>query len=228
MYQDIPTDIREKTHGIVNGFTLMNDESLTDLIQMLSLQMTKNELRECQAYFTKVLNCNPTIDELQFLDRYLTAVFSNPARFPVSQVKTENAFIKGVYESLTEKRKELNPDADENPSLSEIAAIIGQYEKSIHGGKDDKDNGLYVSEASLLAESCAARSVTDVFDTGFYGSVLTSSQELPLKKPRAPFCGGEGVSIAILLAEGDDLTEYFKNASAFLTDAFSILRNPLP
>ncbi len=117
---DIPCEIPTEV-ATVEGFIDLDDNSLRELLNKLSLAMDFDDIKFCQGYF-KTENRNPTITEIKMIDTYWSdhcrhTTFSTT----IDDVTFEDKIHKEAYDRYVETRKDLNRTKPVN--LMDIATL---------------------------------------------------------------------------------------------------------
>lgn len=123
-----------KAVEILNGFTELDENQLSELLSNLGLAMNLADLKVCQKYF-KSENRQPTITEIRVIDTY----WSDHCRHTtfntiIDNVKFEDPEIMSTYKDYMATRKMLN--RKKPVTLMDIGTIAAKYLKKV--GKLDK------------------------------------------------------------------------------------------
>ena len=119
---DIPTSVKT-----LDGFTMLDDSGLSDLIDKLGLAMDLDDIRFCRDYFITEKR-NPTITEIKMIDTY----WSDHCRHTtflttVDNVSFEDEQIEATYKEYLKVREALGRTKPIN--LMDIGTIAAKYLK---------------------------------------------------------------------------------------------------
>ncbi len=158
---------KERVRGIVVNFALLTDNLLNNMRLDVGLNMSVDFLKYLQRHYRDTEKRDPSLDELYFLDRYLTLLGLLASR--VGELYTDTTFIAETYADLCEKLNLIYREQTPPPLGSLACAARIYLERS---GKKSPLDGLAAtaagddSELRLLLSGYLPTVATDVGAAG--------------------------------------------------------------
>lgn len=125
---------------MIRSFGSYTVQQLDQMKRDLSIRMPMPKLAFCASYYRSEKR-DPSIAELEFLDRLSERAENAALSIAPTELLTNDAFVAKTYADVMKKRHELNPDAKNPCTLSEMARLAGAYLERI-GKKEASDNLL--------------------------------------------------------------------------------------
>jgi len=114
----------ERKRGTVRNFASLPDKLLENMRLDVGLDMPVYILKQLQQYYKNTEKRDPTLDELYFLDSYIT--LRRAGEIPITELLTDAPYIVETYADLLEKRALV--DRDTGPLTPDNAAhVVGRY-----------------------------------------------------------------------------------------------------
>ncbi|ABZ85148.1 phosphoribosylformylglycinamidine (fgam) synthase, purl component [Heliomicrobium modesticaldum Ice1] len=141
----------------LDGFIAANDEELRSLMRQLSLAMSFEDVRFCQAYFRDEEQRDPTITEIRVIDTYWSDHCRHTTFFTkIEDVQIEEgAFtgpIRAAYEEYLQSRNLVYGDKERDVCLMDMA-VIAMKEMKKQGHLDDLDESDEINACSIVVQA---------------------------------------------------------------------------
>ena len=125
----VPEDV-----ATVEGFTSMNDQALTEMIQNMGFAMDKDDLQFCRDYFKNTERRDPTVTELRMIDTY----WSDHCRHTTFGTKIKEvsipdgkyaSCIREAYHTYLDTKQELYPQGRDTTLMDIALAAMKKLKK---------------------------------------------------------------------------------------------------
>jgi hypothetical protein len=121
--------------GIIRGFRNYTPQQLDQMGRDLKLSMSPQRLSYCASYYRNAAR-DPLIDEMKFLDCFISAQSSLVSSYAPVSLMTNDEFAARTYADMMQKRKTLAPNASYPCTLSEAFGLTTAY--LAYAGKPSK------------------------------------------------------------------------------------------
>ncbi len=113
--------------GLIKGFDRYSDEQMERMKQDLHISLSLPMLRYCASYYKMREKRDPSIRELQLLDRYASLLAESPRAIALSDFATDDKSVADTYADMIEKRRTLSPNATTPVTVAELSELINPY-----------------------------------------------------------------------------------------------------
>ena len=144
MQYEIPAEV-----AILEGFTQLEEEGLSEFIRQYGLAMDQDDIRFCRDYFRQE-GRQPTITEIRMIDTY----WSDHCRHTtfstiIDQVEIEDPAAQESFERYQSIRREVYQGRSDKPvTLMDLATVGAKYLKKI-GALNDLDESEEINACSV-------------------------------------------------------------------------------
>jgi phosphoribosylformylglycinamidine synthase len=147
-----PENVKE-----VRGFTAMDEETLTGLMERMGFAMNFEDLKFCQEYFKSTEKRNPTVTELRVIDTYWsdhcrhTTFHTTIKEIDIEEDRYTRA-IESALEGYLEARAYVYKDQDREINLMDMA-VIGMKELQKKGKLPDLEASDEINACSIIVNA---------------------------------------------------------------------------
>lgn len=137
---NIPTGTTQISRQQIVNFPNLTDNSITELIESLDLEMSVSEIKHCQGYYKSLTDPNINIDEIKTVDAIVRDNKNMLENHLLSTLTTSKEYIAKTYEDMMSRRRTLNKDYQEPPSITELIKLLPDFLKKNKRQKIDLDD----------------------------------------------------------------------------------------